>query len=164
MQILKKNFFSILVIICLVVLFAAFFIEYFLGHQPCNLCLIERIPYALTILIVLLIYKFKAYEKKALFFISFLFLFSTLISLYHFGLESEFFDESVLCNLNVKEKVISKEDLLNQLKEMPVSCKNVTFKLFGLSLTTYNILLSLIIFLISIKKYKEKKHGKNRQK
>ena len=99
-------------------------------------------------------------KKKALFFISFLFLFSTLISLYHFGIEREFFDESVLCNLNVKEKVISKEDLLNQLKEMPVSCKNVTFKLFGLSLTTYNILLSLIIFLISIKKYKD--YEKNR--
>lgn len=160
MQILKNNFFSILVIICFVALFAAFFIEYFLGHQPCNLCLIERIPYALTILIVLFIYKFKGYEKKALFFISFLFLFSTLISLYHFGIEREFFDESVLCNLNVKEKVISKEDLLNQLKEMPVSCKNVTFKLFGLSLTTYNILLSLIIFLISIKKYKD--YEKNR--
>ena len=151
---------KLIFLISIIALSSAFFIEYILGHQPCNLCLIERIPYALTIIFILFILKFKKYEKVFFLFISILFLILTIVSLYHLGIEQEVFKESLLCSLNNNEKILSKEDLLNQLKQIPISCKNVTFKLFGLSLTTYNVLLSLIIFLLSIKQYQN--YGKNR--
>ena len=153
MYLSKKIFIVLLFIVCLAALLIASYIEYILGHQPCNLCLIERIPYALTIIFILFILKFKKYEKVFFLFTSVLFLILSVISLYHLGIEQEVFKESMFCSLNNNQEILSKEDLLNQLNQMPISCKNVTFKLFGLSLTTYNVLLSLIIFFLSIKQY-----------
>ena len=105
----------------------------------------------------MLILKFKKYEKVFFLFTSVLFLILSVISLYHLGIEQEVFKESMFCSLNNNQEILSKEDLLNQLNQMPISCKNVTFKLFGLSLTTYNVLLSLIIFFINktVSKYNE---------
>ncbi len=162
MYLSKKIFLIFLFIFCLAALLIALFIEYILGHQPCNLCLIERIPYALTIFFILLILKFKKYEKVFFLFTSVLFLILAVISLYHLGIEQGVFKESMFCSLNNNQEILSKEDLLNQLNQMPISCKNVTFKLFGLSLTTYNVLLSLIIFFLSIKQYQN--YNENRQK
>ena len=153
MYLSKKIFLIFLFIFCLAALLIALYIEYILGHQPCNLCLIERIPYALTIIFIILILKFKKYEKVFFLFTSIIFLILTIISLYHLGIEQGVFKESLFCSLNNNQEILSKEDLLNQLNQMPISCKNVTFKLFSLSLTTYNILLSLVIFLLSIKQY-----------
>tara|TARA_Y100000992_G_scaffold1448_1_gene970 strand:- start:27 stop:509 length:483 start_codon:yes stop_codon:yes gene_type:complete len=153
MYLSKKIFLIFLFIFCLTALSIALYIEYVLGHQPCNLCLIERIPYALTIFFIILILKFRKYEKVFFLFTSVLFLILTIISLYHLGIEQGVLKESIFCSLNNNQEILSKEDLLNQLNQMPISCKNVTFKLFGLSLTTYNVLLSLIIFLLSIKQY-----------
>ena len=41
----------------------AYFIQYILGHKPCNLCLIERIPYLTAIILVALIFIVKRFEK-----------------------------------------------------------------------------------------------------
>ena len=153
MYLSKKIFLIFLFIFCLAALLVALYIEYILGHQPCNLCLIERIPYVLTIFFIILILKFKKYEKFFFLFTSALFLILAFISLYHLGIEQGVFKESLFCTLNNNQEILTKEDVLNQLNQMPISCKNVTFKLFGLSLTTYNVLLSLIIFLLSIKQY-----------
>ena len=160
MKYLKKNFLDILLIFCFIVLFSALYIEYILGHQPCNLCLIERIPYIITILLIIFVYKFKKYKKNLFLFLSLLFLGSTIVSIYHFGIEQEFFKESLFCNISSQDEALTKEEILIQLKNMPISCKNVTFKLFGLSLTTYNILLSFIIFIISINQFQN--YEKNR--
>ena len=155
MYFFKKNFLYFLLILCLLVLFVAYYIEYILGHQPCKLCLIERIPYIITILAILFVLKFKDYEKKVYILISILFLISIIISLYHLGIELNIFEETIFCSVDNQGKILSKEELLNLLNKPAISCKNVTFKLFGLSLTSYNILLSLIILLNSIKFYRE---------
>ena len=47
--------------------------------------------------------------------------------------------------------LMTKEQVLNSLKELNTSCKDVAFRIFGLSLTTYNILVSILMFVISIK-------------
>ena len=87
-----------------------------------------------------------------------IFSFSLIISFYHFGIEQDFFQESAVCGLKNTSEIISKEDLLNQLKEITVSCKDVTFRVFGFSLTTFNIVISLIlvISLLNIFKNYEK--------
>ena len=61
----KKIYLSIL-IISILALISAYFIEYFLGYQPCNLCLLERIPYALSIIIILSNFKIKFNDKYIL--------------------------------------------------------------------------------------------------
>ena len=46
-----------------------------------------------------------------------------------------------------------KEDILKSLQELSISCKDVAFKIFGLSLTSYNMIASLIMLLITTKIY-----------
>ena len=133
------------------VLLAAYFIEYGLGHQPCNLCLIERMPHIFSIIIILIYLFFQKFEKISLIILSLVFFSAALIAFYHFGIEQGFFKESFVCVSNILSKDLSKETLLNDLKKMPVSCKNVTFKIFGLSLATFNIFISLILGVITTK-------------
>jgi disulfide bond formation protein DsbB len=141
----KNLLIKLIFLISVIALVSAFFIEYVLGHQPCNLCVLERIPYLLAIIIILLNFKFSHYEKFFILLLSIIFLAGTIISLYHLGIEQGFVQESLVCDLKSGSNLLSKEEILKQLQEKNVSCKDVTFKIFGLSLTSYNILISLLI-------------------
>ena len=150
-KIKNKTIFNLILLFSVFALIAAYFIQYVLKHQPCNLCLIERIPYFFSI-IVTSIYLFTTkFEKLSLITLSLIFFSATLIAFYHFGIEQEFIKESLVCDLNIENNNLSKEALLNQLKKMPVSCKDVTFKIFGLSLATINIFINLILGAITTK-------------
>ena len=144
---------KIIFIISLISIISAYFIEYVLGHQPCNLCLIERVPYILSIILITINFKFKRNEKFIILLLILIFIFSLLISVYHFGIEKGFFEESAVCNLNNATDIISKEELLKILNEKTISCKDVTFRVFGLSLTSVNIIISLMIIITLIKIY-----------
>ena len=141
----KNLLIKLIFLISIIALVSAFFIEYVLGHQPCNLCILERIPYLLAIIIILLNFKFGHYEKFFILLLSIIFLAGAIISLYHLGIEQGFIQESLVCDLKSGSNLLSKEEILKQLQEKNVSCKDVTFKIFGLSLTSYNILISLLI-------------------
>tara|TARA_B100001173_G_C15784238_1_gene460647 strand:+ start:212 stop:694 length:483 start_codon:yes stop_codon:yes gene_type:complete len=144
---------KLILIISVVALASAFFIEYVLGYKPCNLCIMERIPYLLAIIIILLNYKFVHLEKYFILIIILIFLSATILSLYHLGIEQGFIEESFVCDLKNVSNLLSKEDILRQLQEKDVSCKDVTFKIFGLSLTSYNIIISLLITYIAARTY-----------
>ena len=150
-QIKNKNILNIILVFSILVLIATYFIQYILGHQPCNLCLIERIPYILAIIIISLIYIFKKNEKIYIILLSLIFISATLISFYHFGIEQGFIKESFVCDLNNGNKSLTTEELLKELKEKTISCKDVTFKILGLSLATINSIISLILSIITIK-------------
>ena len=141
----KNLLIKLILLISIIALISAFFIEYILGHQPCNLCILERIPYFLAIIVILLNYKFIEFEKFFILFLTIIFLFGTVLSLYHLGIEQGLIQESLVCDLKSGSNLLSKEEILKQLQEKSVSCKDVTFKMFGLSLTSYNILVSLLI-------------------
>ena len=140
----KNLLIKFIFLVSIIALVSAFFIEYILGHQPCNLCILERIPYFLAIIIVLLNYKFIQFERFFILLLAIVFLAGTILSLYHLGIEQGFIQESLVCDLKNGSNLLSKEEILKQLQEKSVSCKDVTFKIFGLSLTSYNILISLI--------------------
>ena len=148
-----EHYLRLILIISFISIISAYFIEYILGHKPCNLCLIERIPYILSIVLIVINLRFKKSEKFFIFFLILTFIFSFLISVYHFGIEQGFFEESSLCSLKNDSNIISKEELLKILNERTISCKDVTFRIFGLSLTSVNIFISLIIITILIKIY-----------
>tara|TARA_B110000240_G_scaffold158910_1_gene177131 strand:- start:383 stop:718 length:336 start_codon:yes stop_codon:yes gene_type:complete len=93
------------------------------------------------------------FEKITLITLSLTFFIAILLSFYHFGIEQGFIKESLVCDLNNQNNELSKEALLNQLKKMPVSCKDVTFKIFGLSLATFNIFISIILSVITAKNF-----------
>ena len=149
---LKKNYLQILFILSITILITAYVIQYTFGYQPCNLCIIERIPYALAIIILILNYKFKKDQVFYGVLLLLVFSFSFLISLYHLGIEQGFVDESNICRSNSVD-LITKEEILKSLQKIKISCKDVAFKIFDLSLTTYNMLISILMFLISVKIY-----------
>ena len=139
--------------ISIIALVSAFFIEYILGHQPCNICIFERIPYLLAIIIILLNFKFNQFEKFFILLLTIVFLVGAILSTYHLGIEQGFIQESLVCDLKNGSNLLLKEEILKQLQEKNVSCKDVTFKIFGLSLTSYNILISLLISISVAKIY-----------
>ena len=137
----------------------AYFIQYVLGHKPCNLCIIERIPYIAAIILISLIFILNKYQKIISSLILIFFIFGAVVSFYHFGIEQGFFSESLVCDLG-NSRPLNKEELLNQLKKTEiVSCKDVTFRFLGLSLATINTVISLILSGIIIKIIKN--YGKN---
>ncbi len=144
---------KLIFLISIIALASAFFIEYVLGHQPCNLCLLERIPYIMALIIILLNYKFIQLEKYFILLLILIFLAATILSLYHLSIEQGFIKESLVCDLKKGSDLLSKEDILKQLQEKNISCKDVTFKIMGLSLTSYNIIISLLITISSAKIY-----------
>ena len=137
----------------------AYFIQYVLGHKPCNLCIIERIPYIAAIVLISLIFIVNKYEKVISSIILVFFIFGAVVSFYHFGIEQGFFSESLICELN-NDKPLNKEELLSQLKKAEIiSCEEVTFRFLGLSLATINTIISIILSGIIIKVIKN--YGKN---
>ena len=149
---LKAEFYlKIILLFSLIALISAFFIEHVLGHQPCNLCLIERIPYGLSIMIIMVIFLIKKNQKFLILLLILTFTFSFAISFYHFGIEQGFFQESSVCGLKSLTESITKEDLLKQLSEKTISCRDVTFRIFGLSLTSINIVISLFFITTLLK-------------
>ena len=154
----KKFLFTILIFVSLVVIFA-FVIEHKLDHKPCKLCLYERIPYFLSILLIIKILFIKKYEKITLLIISLVFISGAVLAFYHFGIEQGFFSESFVCRSQNLSETLSKEQLLEQLKQNSISCKDASFKILGLSLAAINTIFSLILSVIFIRLFLN--YGKN---
>ena len=149
----RENNLILIVILSFVslVLISAFVIEYGLSHQPCKLCLYERIPYILSILLIIKILFVKKYEKITLFILFLIFIASAVLAFYHFGIEQGFFSESFVCKAGDLSETLSKEQLLEQLNKNSISCKDVSFRVLGLSLATINTILSIMLSVIFLK-------------
>jgi len=138
----------------------AYFTQYVLGHQPCNLCLIERIPYFAALILISLIFIINKFEKLISIIVLLFFFFGAVISFYHFGIEQGFFSESLVCNLKNNEN-LTKDQLLKQLEGSSViSCKDVSFRVLGLSLATINTIISIILSVIMFKLVKNYEQNK----
>ena len=157
-QISKKFLFSILVFTSLV-LVTAFIIENQLGHEPCKLCLYERIPYFLSMLLIIKMLFIKKYERITVLILSLVFISSAALAFYHLGIEQGFFSESLACTAGDLAKTYSKEQLLEQLKQNTISCKDVSFRVFGLSLAAINTIFPLVLSVIFIRLFFN--YGKN---
>ncbi len=149
-----NTYLKIIFFFSLISISSALFIEYILGHQPCNLCLIQRVPYILSIILITLNYFLKKDEKFTIMLLILIFSFSFIISFYHYGIEQGFFEESSVCGLKSATEIISKEEILKQLQAKTINCKDVTFRIFGFSLTTINIFFSLILVFLLVKIFK----------
>ena len=140
-------------------LIAAFIIQYGLGHQPCKLCIYQRIPYILSIFLIIELIFFKKSEKTTLLLLSLIFIISVILAFYHFGIEQGFFIESFVCESASFSETLTKDQLLEQLKQNPISCKDVSFKFLGLSLASINVIFSLALSVIFVRLFLN--YGKN---
>ena len=156
----KNNIFLIVILaIITLTIISTLIIQYWLDHEPCKLCLYERIPYYLSMLLIIKILFIKKYEKITLLILSLVFISSAALAFYHFGIEQGFFNESLACVTGDLSRTLSKEQLLEQLKQNSISCKEVDFRILGLSLAAINTIFSLILSVIFIKLFIN--YGKN---
>ena len=137
----------------------AFYVEHVLGHKPCNLCILQRFPYIVSIILIVIVTIFKNFQRLAFLLLSLIFLLGTLLSLYHVGIEQGLISESFVCTDNVDTSITDKAEILKQLENKAVSCKDVTFTIIGASLASINTFISLFITIITISifiKYEKK--------
>ena len=145
-----KKIFLYLLIYSILSLSFVLFLEYVLNYKPCQLCLYQRIPY-LLILIFSFVGFFFPKNLYWLYTIMIFFISSTIISGYHSGIEFGLLNESSSCASNLIEN-LDKTKLLESLSNSMPNCKDIEFKLFGLSLATINFLISFALsFLIYFK-------------
>ena len=151
---------SLILIFSVFSILFAFYVEYVLEHKPCNLCLLQRLPYILSIILIILVTIFKNLERLLFLFLSLIFLLGSLLALYHVGIERGLISESYICGNGIDTSSTDKTEILNQLENKIISCKDVTFTIFGLSLATINTFISAVIATITINiflKYEKKR-------
>ena len=93
----------------------------------------------------------KKYERVTLLILFLVFISSTALAFYHFGIEQGFFSESLVCATEDLSKTLSKAELLQQLKQNSISCKDVSFRILGLSLAAINTIFSLVLGVIFLR-------------
>jgi len=144
-----SNIFKISFIISSLMLLSAFYLEYFHGALPCDLCITQRWFHGAIIsysFIIILIIKKTLISKKLLILGgAILWLSSSLAGLYHFGIEMNFWTGPDGCSSNID---FSKDTLTYLLNKSPIKCDEVMFEILGLSLAGWNALASLSIFLL----------------
>ena len=158
-QIKYKLQINLILIFSILSILFAFYVEYILGHKPCNLCLFQRLPYILIIFLIVLLLIFRNFERLIFLFLSIIFLSGALLAFYHFGIEQGIFSESFVCKGDDTDVNLNKEEILKQLKIRQISCKDVTFTMLGVSLATINTFVSAILAIITFKifiKYEKK--------
>ena len=151
-----KNFFIVIFSLSFFSLLAALYIEYVLGIKPCILCIYQRIPYAIALLISVCAF-FINNKKILLVILALTFILSALISGYHVSIEKGFIEPIFSCtsdNINSLEK----EEILKSLNNIQPNCKDVDFSLFGISLATLNLINSFVltVVIVYILKYAKK--------
>ena len=146
----RRNFYLIILFISIISIISAVYIEYILLYEPCTLCIYQRLPYLAAIFISFIGFNYSA-NDKFLIIIIIVFTISTIISGYHFGIENSVFMELSSCTNNSLELSEKKKLLESLSKNMPVSCKDTTFKILGISLAAINTILSILIVIISIR-------------
>ncbi len=135
-------------LISMLTIISALYIEYALNISPCKLCLYQRIPYILTLIVCF--FGLFINNKLILYSLIILFMSSILLSGYHLGIENNIFNEFSGCQ-NESVDTIDKSELLQNLNNYLPNCKNVNFRIFGLSLATINFIISIALTAFTIK-------------
>ena len=151
-----KKFYIIIFSLSFFSLIAALYVEYILGFKPCILCIYQRIPYAIAILISLIAF-FIVNRNILLIILGLTFFAGILLSGYHVSIEKGIIEPLFSCTgENVKSLV--KEEILKSLNNIQPDCKDVDFSLFGVSLATLNFIISFVltIVIVYIFKYAKK--------
>ena len=145
-----KTVLNLILIFSVFSILFAFYVEYILGHKPCNLCLLQRLPYIATIILIILVIILKNFEKLSFLLLSLIFLAGLLLAIYHVGIERGLISESFVCGNNVDTNITDKSQILKQLQNKAISCKDVTFAVFGISLATINTFISVFLTTITL--------------
>ena len=145
----QSYFYLIILFVCFLTIISALYIEHILSIPACKLCLYQRVPYLISIIVCFFGYFFSN-NKLWIYLLIITFLSSLIVSAYHIGIENNLFQEFSGCK-NENLNTIDKNELLRSLNNILPNCKDVNFRIFGLSLATINFILSIALTLITIR-------------
>ena len=138
-----------LLITNILIILTVYYIEYIMGIYACNLCKYQRVPVFINIFLLSILIINKKRFFNLLYILTLSITINIMISTYHTGIEQNIFSESKICTS--KENILNKDELLKQLeKKNDAGCSNVTFKLFGLSLSTLNFFTNIVFLLLCV--------------
>ncbi|MCX7337168.1 MAG: disulfide bond formation protein B [Pelagibacterales bacterium] len=145
------KYFIYIFVINLFVVSSALFIEYILKVKPCALCIYQRYPYYLILLLSALFFLKNNWKYSLMILMTLTSIVGFFLAGYHVGIEYGVIDELSSCKTEIS-KNISKDILLKELQsKLAPSCKQVDFKLFGMSLALINMIMSLIFAILYYK-------------
>ena len=131
-------------------LISAFYLEYFHGALPCDLCITQRWFHGaiITYNLIIILFLEKTSVSKILMLLGggVLWLSSSIVGSYHFGIEMNFWTGPDECSSNID---FSKDTLTYLLNKSPIKCDEIMFEVFGLSLAGWNALASFVMFLLT---------------
>ncbi len=142
---------SIVGIYSLTVLISVYFMEFILGWKPCELCILQRYPYFIIIIIsiALMVAKIKNINissKLAIVLILAPIFTGLLIAVYHFGVENSYWRNISACSDQLSKIDLNTDNLLSGLDDIKPNCSDPV-KIFGLSISGYNILSNILMML-----------------
>ena len=147
-----KKFYIIILTLSFFSLIAALYVEYILGFKPCILCIYQRIPYAIAILISLIAF-FIGNRNILLIILGLTFIASVLVSGYHVSIEKGIIEPLFSCT-GENIKVLDKDEILKSLNNIQPDCKDVDFSIFGVSLATLNFIISFVLTIVIVYTFK----------
>ena len=124
--------------------------EYVFGFAPCSLCLIQRYPHILVAitsvwLIFFRTHNFFLYPVNTL-----VIALSIILASYHVGVEQNVFQGPQSCsssNLSLVSEKSAEALLKDILNTSVVRCNEVTWSFMNLSMATWNLILSIALFI-----------------
>ena len=145
-----RNWHYLLIVISTSALVSAFIAEYYFDLQPCELCLKQRHPYYLFIVVTLLIFIIPHFYKIIMYaFVQLGAIYGIFYSIWHVGVENKLLKGPSGCSTSLSISSNTK-DLKEQILNMQViSCDEVIWSLFGISAASLNTIVLLFIFVIN---------------
>ena len=123
--------------------------EYVYAYQPCSLCIQQRYPHVLIVVLCLIIFTLKK-KISTIYVLNILLIgISIILAFYHVGVENNIFLGPESCSPYDLSKNLDKspEVLLNEILAKPmISCNTVSWSFLNLSMASWNLIFSLILF------------------
>ena len=141
---------NLLIIISVIAITSALIAEYIFNLQPCELCLKQRHPYYLIIVVSLIIFFIPVFQKLFLYILIQLgTIYGIFYSVWHVGVENKLLKGPSGCTAGLSNSS-STSDLKEQiLSKQVISCDEVVWSLFGISAASLNTMILLFIFVIN---------------
>ncbi|MBT6096588.1 MAG: disulfide bond formation protein B [Rhodospirillaceae bacterium] len=129
----------------------AYTAQYGFGLEPCNLCLLQRIPYVLIAVVGWMGIKHPQWVSPGNLtaIAGIIFFAGAVLAVYHVGVEQHLWQSAAGCGGEAGAQIS-----VNQFQQMlqekpPKSCDEVDWTLFGVSMATHNAFFSFVMAGIS---------------
>ncbi len=126
-------------------LFSAYTAQYVFDLEPCILCLYQRIPFAIAIVLALVAIFKPNFAGAIMAMLVALFIFEGGLAFYHVGVENHWWAAATGCSGAGGISQSPAEMLKNLQKSIPKPCDEVDWTILGISMAAWNVVFSILL-------------------